>query len=339
MRWGRAGEISAQLAHRAVPLGHDVVAVDRLEVDLAREQEVAVGEAREALEGPRERCADGVLDEARPQVRVLDDEELVWALEQLVDRRAHRRLDDLDETLRVQLRVRAHIERAAAALVVRRQRHELEDALDVVLAEARLEQALGRAPPHQPLGAGARVDPGRLHADDMAGHAIPRRRDPDQRDHLLRGEARHGSPPLEWVARDDPDFGAQGALALDDRARDVLGEHFDEQRLSDHDLLDRLLEELRKARHVHALLRRGEIDGAVDLGCDQLLAAPPPQPDRLFDALDARARKAELDVWARGLEIVCDKLVPDLHVCGSEYVLHTARLPRVPRPADPAGNG
>ncbi len=46
-------------------------------------------------------CADRVLDEARLQMSVLDDEQLVRTLQQLVDRRAHRALDDADEMLRV----------------------------------------------------------------------------------------------------------------------------------------------------------------------------------------------------------------------------------------------
>ena len=74
---------------------------------------------------------------------MLDDEELVRALEELVDRGAHRALDDPDEILGVELARRADEQRAATALVVRRDRDELEDPLDVV-AEARLGEALGR---------------------------------------------------------------------------------------------------------------------------------------------------------------------------------------------------
>ena len=97
------------------------------------------------LERLLQRDADGVLDEARLEVRVLDDEQLVGALQQLVDRRAHRPLDDLDQVLGVDRAVGADVERAAPALVVRRERDELEDAVDVRLAEARLEQTLGGA--------------------------------------------------------------------------------------------------------------------------------------------------------------------------------------------------
>src|SRR5207244_7204254 len=119
--------------------------VDRLQVDLAREEEVTVVELRVRRERLAERDADGVLDEARLEVRVLDDEELVRPLQELIDRRAHRALDDLDELLGVQRAVGADVQRAAAALVVRRERDELEDPVDVALAEARVAQPLGRA--------------------------------------------------------------------------------------------------------------------------------------------------------------------------------------------------
>ena len=95
---------------------------------------------------------------------------------------------------------------------------------------------------------------------------------------------------------------------------DVLRERLDKQRLADHDLLDRLLEQLREAGHVHALLRGGEIDGAVDLRGDQLLGVSPAQTDRLRDALDAGARQAELHVGLGGLQIVCAKLCHVVHV-------------------------
>ena len=60
--------------------------VDRLEVHLAREEEVAVVEGRVAVEGLLEGDPNGVLDEPRLQVRVLDDEQLVGPLQELVDR-------------------------------------------------------------------------------------------------------------------------------------------------------------------------------------------------------------------------------------------------------------
>ena len=79
-------ELAPDLADRPVPLGEHVVGVDRLQVDLAREEEVGVVEARIAVDDALEREAHGVLDEARLQMGVLDDEQLVRPLEQLVDR-------------------------------------------------------------------------------------------------------------------------------------------------------------------------------------------------------------------------------------------------------------
>ena len=160
-------------------------------------------------------------------MRVLDDEQLVGPLQQLVDRRAHRALDELDEPLRVDALARADEERALAALVVGRDRDELEDPLDVAGLEARLEQPLRRAAADEPLRAGAGVDPDRLDADDAA-HAVARRGgDPDQRHHLLRRELRHRRRALVRVARADPHLGEQRVLPLDDPRRDVLREILD----------------------------------------------------------------------------------------------------------------
>ena len=74
---------------------------------------------------------------------------------------------------------------------------------------------------------------------------------------------------------------------------DVLGELLDQQRLTDHHLLDRLLEQLREPRHVDSLTRRLEVDGAVDLGRDQLLLLAVADPNRLLNASDAGPRQGE----------------------------------------------
>src|SRR6266576_978191 len=97
---------------------------------------------------------------------------------------------------------------------------------------------------------------------------------------------------------------AQGALPLDDLRGDVGGELLDEQRLLDHDLLDRLLEQLGEARHVDALLLRVEVDGAIDVRGDQLLALPVADPDRLTHAADAGAREPDSHLGRRCLKIL-----------------------------------
>ena len=258
------------------------------------------------LEGALEREPDGVLDEAGLQVRVLDDEELVGPLQQLVDRRAHRALHDRDQVVRVELPLGADVERAAPALVVRRERDEVEDPLDVLVAG--LGQPLGGAAADEPLRARAGVDPGRLDADDPAHAVGRRRRDPDERDHLLRRELADGRRPPHGPPRGDPRLGAQRALAADDVAGDVLGERLDVQRLGPDDRLDRLLEQLGEARHVHALLLAREVDRALDLRRPSPSGAPrgwtriafwtPVTPARVSDS-----RTSGEDAWRSGVAL------------------------------------
>ena len=296
-------ELSAELADCPVAFGDDVVGVDRLQVHLAGLDEVGVAEIGVRLERLLQRDADGVLDEARLEVGMLDHEQLVGPLEQLVDRRAHRALDDVDEVLGVDRLLRPDVEGAPAALVVGRERDELEDTVDVQLLEAGLEQPLGSLAADEALCARAGVDPGCLDADDAAGALGRGAGDPDQRDHLLGAHAGDRGLALDRVQRGHLDLGAQGALAADDGARDVLGELLDEQRLADHELVDRLLEQLREARHVDAALRGVEVDRAGDLGGDELLVRPAAEADRLAHAPDAGPGQAELHLGDGGLEV------------------------------------
>ena len=156
------------------------------------------------------------------------------------------------------------------------------------------------------LGARAGVDPVCLDPDD------PPRPGPD-------AAAMPQSVTISWVAspvtgvrrrigplRPDPDLGAQGALALDDTARDVLREHLDEERLAIDDEVDRLLEELGEARHVHALLVGGEVDRAVDDRRHHRLGVSAADPDRLLHAANARMREREADLGWRRLKVVVE---------------------------------
>ena len=70
--------------------------------------------------------------------------------------------------LGVDLRLGADEQRALATLVVRGERDELEDAVDVAVGEPRLEQTLGRRATDEPLRARAGVDAPRFDADDAA---------------------------------------------------------------------------------------------------------------------------------------------------------------------------
>ena len=117
-------------------------------------------------------------------------------------------------------------------------------------------------------------------------------------------QARHGCPPFQRIPRRDSHLGADPSLTVDDVPRDVLRQLLDEEGLADHDLVDRLPEELGEAGHVHALLARVEVDEAVDLRGDELLGAAPAEADRLGHALDARPGQAEPHLGCRGLEIV-----------------------------------
>ena len=128
--------------------------------------------------------------------------------------------------------------------------------------------------------------------------------DSDQRHHLLRRELRHRRRPLVRVARSDAHLGEQRILALDDMAGDMLGEILDEERVVVDDALDRLLEELGEARHVHALLRRIEVDGAVDRREDELLPCAAADANGLLDSGDAGAGQAERHLRRRGLQVV-----------------------------------
>ncbi len=165
------------------------------------------------------------------------------------------------------------------------------------------EQALARSAAHEPLRARAGVDAPRLDADDAANAVGRGRRDPDQLRDLLRRQPGHRRLALERILGLDPHLGAQRVLALDDVGGDVLGEGLDEEGLADHDLVDRLAEELGKARHVHAFLARIEIDGARDLGGEGLLVPLVPDPDRLLHAGHPGPRQPELDLGDRSLQV------------------------------------
>ena len=62
-----------------------------------------------------------------------------------------------------------------------------------------------------------------------------------------------------------------------------------------------------------ALLGRVEVDGAVDLGGDQLLAAAVADPDRLLDPAHARARQPEPHLGRPCLQVGCEKLPGLVH--------------------------
>ena len=240
--------------------------------------------------------AHGVLDEARLQVRVLDDEQLVRPLQEVVDRRAHRSLGDVDEDLRVEVLLRSDEQRLRPRWLCVAIGTSSRIRSTSSVSKPASSEALRRAVAHEALRARARVDPGRLDADRAACPGLGRGGDPAQRHHLLRREPGDGRSAVDRPLGADPDLGAERALPLDDAARDVLGEHLDEQRLAFDDELDRLLEELGEARHVDALLVGGEIDRAVDHGGHDRLGVAAADANRLLHAGHARARERERDL-------------------------------------------
>jgi hypothetical protein len=300
---GRRGavELGAELADRSLALREDVVRVDRLEVDLPGEEEVAVLEVRHRVEGALERDPHRVLHEPRLQMCVLDDEELVGPLQELVDRGAHRGLDHADEVVRVELPRSADVEGAAAALVVGGERHEVEDPLDALVPG--LRQPLGRTSPDETLSARAGIDSGCLDSDHAADAVGGGCGDPDERDHLLGRELAHRRRPPHGPLGRDPRLGPERALAADDVPRDVLRERLHVQRFGADHSFDRLLEQLREAGHVHALLLPREVDRALDLGGHHRLVSLVPDSHGLLHTRDARAREREPDVGRRGLKI------------------------------------
>src|SRR5207248_4644477 len=66
-------QLGADLAEQPVPLGDDVVLVDRLQVLLPGEHERFVVEVRIGRDQATHHLAHAVLDEARPAVRLLND--------------------------------------------------------------------------------------------------------------------------------------------------------------------------------------------------------------------------------------------------------------------------
>ena len=97
-------DLLAQLREQAVTLGHDVVLMDRLEVLLARGDEVRTVQRGEHADDAGDHLANAVLDEARAAMGLLDDGDLIRALHQLVYLRGHAALGDLQQRRRVDLR-------------------------------------------------------------------------------------------------------------------------------------------------------------------------------------------------------------------------------------------
>ena len=262
-------------------------------------------ELRELAHDAGDHLAHAVLDEARTAVRLFDDLDLVRALHQLVDLRGHARLGDLQQRGGVDLLDAlldaADLQRRQPALVVRGDGNALEDPLDLPLGEAVGGEPLARAAGDELLRARACGHAGRRHADGAARAVLEGHGAAVQRVDLLRLHARHRRRLVLGVARRDRHLGALGALARAHELGDVLGERLGaERRLAEHDLADRLVDDLLEARHVRALLLAAEIDEALQAREEQLVA----DADDLLDARHADAREPDGDARGARLDVL-----------------------------------
>jgi hypothetical protein len=96
------------------------------------------------------------------------------------------------------------------------------------------------------------------------------------------------------VARLQVDLGAARALAVAHAHGDPLRERLGAERaLAEDHLADRVVDDLLEARHVRALLARSEIDEAVELRVEELLATAGVDPDHLLDVGGRPPRESE----------------------------------------------
>ena len=96
-----------------------------------------------------------------------------------------------------------------------------------------------------------------------------------------------------------------GPLALAHQLGDVPRERLRaERRLGQHDLADRLVDDLLEARHVRALLLAAEIDEAGQAREEQLVA----DAHDLLDARHADAREPDRDARQARLDILAGAL-------------------------------
>ena len=209
------------------------------------------------------------------------------------------------------------------ALVVRRERDRVEDARLLLAVVAEVGEPAARELTHHPLRARAGVQAAHAHADRPARAGGRRRGDADQRVDLLRLQARDGRRARYGELRLDPRERAQRALAVEHARGDPPREVLDRERLADHHGLDRLGEDLGEARHVRALVRRVEIDRALDVGVVDGLLATVADADDLVDAGHAGLAQREVHRGLRRLDVVREH-----QIAGTHAVRHKGKLLR-----------
>ena len=161
--------------------------------------------------------------------------------------------------------------------------------------EAVGEQALARAAGEHLLGARAGRHPLRLDAGEHPRAALGGDRGAEEGVDLLRRDARRRGRDGLGIAGGDRHLGAHPVLALAHLLGDPGGELLGAQGLGRDHGVDRLVDDLLEARHVHAGLAWLEVDHALQLG--EIEA--PGDVDHLLDAVDADPGQADLRRRAR----------------------------------------
>ena len=173
--------------------------------------------------------------------------------------------------------------------------------VDLRLGEAVVGEALARTSGDELLGARARRHARGGHADRAPRAVREGHGTAEQRVDLLCLDARHGSGLVLGVARGNRHLGAQRILALAHELGDVLCERLRaKRRLAEHDLSDRLVDDLLEARHVRALLLGAEVDEALQAREEQLVA----DSNDLLDTGDADAREPDRNTRHARLHIL-----------------------------------
>jgi hypothetical protein len=122
------------------------------------------------------------------------------------------------------------------------------------------------------------------------------------------------------VARRQRDLGAVALLPHPHLLGDVGGQHLGLERLAEHDLVDRLADDLLEARHVDARLPRFEIDEALHLRVEEIVGRAVAHPDHLLDPGHADPGEADLGRRDAGLD------VGDRAESGARFVRHRESL-------------
>ena len=117
----------------------------------------------------------------------------------------------------------------------------------------------------------------------------------EQRVDLLRLDARDAAPACApgSAPRCGPRRGARPGGRGPSRRCAAASVSARKRALAEHDLADRVVDDLLEAAHVRALLVRAEVDEAVEAGGEQLLGAVGADPDDLLDVGHAHARERD----------------------------------------------